>query len=189
MPDLSDCSVELTLNTPVFGLDERFTMTASVTDSEGNPVSGVKVGFMVLDSEGNIADFYSEFDWIWNITKENGQCSLSVTQGAGESHVLKPTAYQAKAFLVDAETIYDVKPFEFCLDSLHLPAFLNTIVAEAFANLDCQAVFVPEGCTSIGERAFADCSQLYYVRIPTSVTEVAGNAFEGCPDCIWIDRE
>ena len=189
MPDLSECSVELTLNTPVFGLNERFTMTAFVTDSEGNPVSGVKVGFIVLDSEGNIADFYSEFDWIWNITKENGQCSLSVTQGAGEGRVLKPATYQTKAFLVDEDTIYDVKSFEFCLDSLHLPASLNTIEAEAFANLDCQAVFIPEGCTSIGERAFADCSQLYYVRIPSDVTEVAENAFEGCPDCIWIDRE
>ncbi len=189
MSVLSECSVELTLNTDVFSLDEPFKMTASVTDKAGNPVKGVKVGFMILDSEGNLfSDFFS-YDWIWNVTRPDGQCSLTVTMRTGEGQVLRPASYQVKLFIVDMEEICDIKPFEFRLESLYLPGSLTAIEGEAFAGTDSQAVFVPEGCTSIGERAFADCSQLYYIHIPAGVTDIADNAFEGCPDCLWIDRE
>ena len=189
MSVLSECSVELTLNTDVFSLDEPFKMTASVTDKAGNPVKGVKVGFMILDSEGNLfSDFFS-YDWIWNVTRPDGQCSLTVTMRTGEGQVLRPASYQVKLFIVDMEEICDIKPFEFRLESLYLPSSLTAIESEAFAGTDSQAVFVPEGCTSIGERAFADCSQLYYIHIPAGVTDIADNAFEGCPDCLWIDRE
>ena len=180
---------EHTLNTDVFSLDEPFKMTASVTDKAGNPVKGVKVGFMILDSEGNLfSDFFS-YDWIWNVTRPDGQCSLTVTMRTGEGQVLRPASYQVKLFIVDMEEICDIKPFEFRLESLYLPDSLTAIEAEAFAGTDSQAVFVPEGCVSIGERAFADCSQLYYIHIPAGVTDIADNAFEGCPDCLWIDRE
>ena len=53
--------------------------------------------------------------------------------------------------------------------------------------LACQAVIIPDGCTSIGSRAFADCKNLLYVRIPASVTYIAGDAFEGCEQAV-IDR-
>ena len=73
-----------------------------------------------------------------------------------------------------------MKSFEFCLDSLHLPASLNTIEAEAFANLDCQAVFIPEGCTSIGERAFAHCRALSSLHVPSMLKRLERRAFENC---------
>jgi len=70
---------------------------------------------------------------------------------------------------------------------LRLPADLKTIEDEAFMNLACEAVIIPEGCTAIGARAFANCEALTYVRIPASVKDIAANAFEGC-DKVFIDQ-
>ncbi len=52
------------------------------------------------------------------------------------------------------------------------------IEEEAFAGAAFEAVIIPEGCTSIDSRAFADCPNLVYVRIPASVTSVAEDASE-----------
>ena len=68
-----------------------------------------------------------------------------------------------------------------------LPADLNTIEAEAFAGAAFEAVVIPEGCKTIGSRAFADCPNLVYVRIPAGVTNIAADAFEGCSQVI-LDR-
>ena len=38
--------------------------------------------------------------------------------------------------------------------------------------------------TTIGERAFQNCSQLRSVLIPDSVESIAGNAFDGCDDVV-----
>ena len=73
------------------------------------------------------------------------------------------------------------------MKTLKLPSALKQIESEAFSNLTCQAVIIPDGCVSIGSRAFADCKNLIYVRIPASVTSVAEDAFAGC-DQIIIDR-
>ena len=39
---------------------------------------------------------------------------------------------------------------------------------------------IPEGCTSIGAKAFKDCANLTQIRIPASVTSIDTTAFEGC---------
>ena len=64
---------------------------------------------------------------------------------------------------------------------LTLPAGLITIEEEAFSGLPCEAVIIPDGCTSIGPRAFADCASLVYAEIPSSVISIAEDAFDGCP--------
>ena len=65
-----------------------------------------------------------------------------------------------------------------------LPTGLNMIEEEAFAGLAFEAVIIPEGCILIGPRAFADCVNLVYIRIPASMTEIAEDAFEGCPNVL-----
>ena len=71
--------------------------------------------------------------------------------------------------------------------TLALPADLQIIEKEAFAGAAFEAVIIPDGCTSIGSRAFANCPNLVYVRIPASVTSIADDAFEGCGQVV-IDR-
>ena len=68
-----------------------------------------------------------------------------------------------------------------------LPARLKTIEEEAFSGAAFEAVIIPDGCESIGSRAFANCPNLVYVRIPASVMYIAEDAFEGC-DQVVIDR-
>jgi len=60
-----------------------------------------------------------------------------------------------------------------------LPASLTAIEEEAFVGLPVQCVIIPDGTTSIGVQAFADCEALYKMIIPDSVTEIADDAFEG----------
>lgn len=63
---------------------------------------------------------------------------------------------------------------------LDLPSSLKSIGEEAFAGVSAGEIRIPDGCTSIGARAFAGCENLYEVTIPASVTEIADDAFDGC---------
>lgn len=62
-----------------------------------------------------------------------------------------------------------------------LPSSLTSIGDEAFAGIATEKVVIPEGCTEIGARAFADCVNLSEVVIPATVQTIADDAFEGCP--------
>ncbi len=73
------------------------------------------------------------------------------------------------------------------LDVLRLPESLNSISEEAFAGISAEAIIIPDGCTEIGSKAFMNCRNLIYVRIPAGVT-VPDDAFTGCPEVI-IDQK
>lgn len=75
------------------------------------------------------------------------------------------------------------------LTVLRLPASLKTIDNEAFSNLSCQAVIIPYGCKTIKAHAFQGCKKLIYVQIPSSVTSIADDAFEGCNANITLFRQ
>ncbi|MBQ6326532.1 MAG: leucine-rich repeat protein [Clostridia bacterium] len=64
------------------------------------------------------------------------------------------------------------------LTTLNLPANLRLIEQEAFAGVSAQRIVVPEGCETIGTRAFAGCDRLTLVELPASVTSIADDAFE-----------
>ena len=74
------------------------------------------------------------------------------------------------------------------LTTMKLPAMLKRIESEAFMNLAFEAVIIPDGCVEIGSKAFADSPNLIYVWIPESVTSIAEDAFEECPQ-VYIDYE
>ena len=71
---------------------------------------------------------------------------------------------------------------------LRLPSRLKVIDDEAFMGLTCEGVILPDGCESIGSRAFADCPNMIYIKIPASMTDIAEDAFEGSLN-VRIDRE
>ena len=74
------------------------------------------------------------------------------------------------------------------LNVLSIPSMTMTIDESAFEGVNCQAVIIPNGCTAIGKRCFANCPNLIYVYIPASVTFVAEDAFENSEQVI-IDRD
>jgi len=67
-----------------------------------------------------------------------------------------------------------------------LPEDVTEIRDEAFVGADVRRVEIPDGCTTIGSRAFADCVDLRYVLIPDSVTEIAEDAFANCNEYMMI---
>ena len=62
---------------------------------------------------------------------------------------------------------------------LSLSSSLKTVEAEAFrGDIRLRCVILPEGTTTIGSGAFADCSGLWMVLVPGSVTSIAPDAFD-----------
>lgn len=85
---------------------------------------------------------------------------------------------EANAFVRKFVTVTVVDPEN--LTVLSLPSRLGKIGEEAFTGISANVVVIPEGCTSIGKRAFANCGELVEVVIPGTVTDIADDAFEGC---------
>ncbi len=111
---------------------------------------------------------------------------LSPTDSAPGMADYSSEPFSNDAFEIQAKTI--VIPSLQSMTVLRLPASLTAIEAEAFCGDDSiEAVLISSGCASIGSRAFADCVNLRYVRVPASVTSIADDAFEGCGQVI-VDR-
>lgn len=53
-------------------------------------------------------------------------------------------------------------------------------------NRKIESITIPEGVTKIDTEAFWHCENLKTLNIPSSVTEIGGNAFEGTP---WLNRQ
>ena len=69
-------------------------------------------------------------------------------------------------------------------DTLLLPAALRQICEEAFAGVTAQLAVIPDGCASVGSRAFANCDSLIEIDIPVTVTSIAPDAFGGRTDFV-----
>ena len=66
-----------------------------------------------------------------------------------------------------------------------MPASLKTIGASAFEGLDMHIVYVPDGCPSIGARAFRGCAGLTQIRLPKNCT-ISSSAFDACSTPIQV---
>ena len=77
------------------------------------------------------------------------------------------------------ECVVVVGGYESTLPQLRIPETTAAILEETYAGSGVVSVVIPEGVTSIGSRAFADCAQLKLIVIPATVTEIAADAFEG----------
>ena len=54
------------------------------------------------------------------------------------------------------------------------------IFPSAFARLPINSIIIPEGITAIPSSAFAHCTSLIYVSLPSTLSEIADGAFNGC---------
>ena len=65
--------------------------------------------------------------------------------------------------------------------SITIPSSVTSIGDRAFRECSSlHSVTIPSSVTSIGESAFLECSSLYSVTIPSSVTSIGNYAFWGC---------
>ena len=96
----------------------------------------------------------------------------------------------------DWESIYNDLPShravskltDFLLNKAHINTlFYMTSVPECFAeNLDIKSVIIPNTVTSIGHRAFYNCTNLTSINIQDGVTSIGGSAFYNCTNLTSI---
>lgn len=64
--------------------------------------------------------------------------------------------------------------------TLELPSTVDEIDTRAFGYTDFMNVILPEGMTSITSGMFKNCTQIWNITIPSTVTYIAPDAFDGC---------
>ena len=89
----------------------------------------------------------------------------------------------AAYFEANHPSVYVVSPEE---PALILPSSLKELKDEALASSGVTTLALPHGMERIGARAFADCTLLTQITIPSSVKTIAQNAFDGCTDRLVI---
>ena len=72
---------------------------------------------------------------------------------------------------------------------LVLPTSLKDIEEEAFSGGAFAYVYISDGVETIGARAFAECRNLHYIRIPDSAGSIAADAFEGVSGMVIFGKE
>ena len=111
----------------------------------------------------------------------------SPTSSAAGQRTWTSGRFTNQAFAVQQTTVSDIPALN-SLNGLKLPAAARTIEEEAFVGGAFQYVIIPDGCVTIGSKAFADCPNLIYVYIPASVTSIADDAFAGNTQ-VMIDQK
>lgn len=176
------------------GLSNIATVTATssgyveapvVKLSSAIPLRGEALSFTVSNPESGfnwtVCDPVDDWSWDWSDWEEqdtheidtfdlqvNRTYLLCVDKYGSEGY--EGTGVEIPFTVGAADKIYDGNVLE-------LPTGLKAIEEEAFAGISARTVVIPEGCTSIGSLAFADCGSLKYVVIPDSVTSIEGDAF------------
>lgn len=70
--------------------------------------------------------------------------------------------------------------------TITLPEDVLSIGEGAFTGVSAQVIVVPSGCTTIEDFAFSDATELKYVVLPASITEIGLDAFMNCPDNLFV---
>ena len=78
------------------------------------------------------------------------------------------------------------EPPAFGTPDFTLPAAIQAIEANAFEGIAATVVDIPDGCTSIGNYAFANCPNLTQIRIPVSVITIGTDIFNGCTNTVYV---
>ncbi len=123
----------------------------AIVDSDGVPLSGDGLFFNGNDFDRIIVTTLNQFFIHYNS--------------------INPIVYCNEFMIITPQEAYE--------NVLVLPSKLTAIREEAFAGIDSEIIVVPDGCLRIEARAFADCSNLKYIWIPGSVTNIAEDAFDG----------
>lgn len=105
----------------------------------------------------------------------------SSTKGASEAEYLP-----GQTFNVDSDVLLYAVWLE---PEILTPASLRVIEEEAFMEDRFTFVYLPDGVEAISERAFADCVDLRYIRIPATITDISETAFENVSDLTLIGKK
>ena len=70
-----------------------------------------------------------------------------------------------------------------CGEEVIIPKAIDLIHANAFEDqLGLHKITISDGCNTIGEKAFCNCSSLEEVKLPEGLTTIEAGTFEGCSE-------
>lgn len=72
--------------------------------------------------------------------------------------------------------------------TLVLPSGIKQVKAGAFTGVDAEMVIIPDNCTIIGDKAFANNPNLHYISLPANVETIPESAVSGSPVMEFITR-
>ena len=103
----------------------------------------------------------------------------------GEPEIIQPFTYTAGEKTYAQFALTSFSDFVMTMQvpqgsTLILPAGVTQVEDEAFSGSGACIIIVPEGCKSIGSKAFSNCKNLTEIRLPASLETIAADAFEGC---------
>ena len=105
---------------------------------------------------------------------------MRVNGFTADGGTLTPSGDAWTLTLPDADVVISaVLSYAFGTPDFTLPAFLTTVEEEAFEGIAASIIYVPDGCTSIGDHAFRNCPNLTQIRIPENC-ELIQDVFDGC---------
>ena len=187
------CSVgSLSGQAPVKVLEMLQSFKISLDGSRVFDSSGYSYVAVTIPSVSEAADFRivrSGLD-TWSTTYDDIH-SGTVNIGVSSSDDVHPVHVTFKVEVIDDDGFTigsDSKNFVVypATGALYLPSTLTSVPEEAFCNLGAVSVVVPDGCSSIDRRAFAECDSLYSIRIPGSVSSIDSDAFAGCDSSMIV---
>lgn len=121
------------------------------------------------DPSGAIFAWSGSDDDVLTITEDGTVTAI----GYGEAQVVADAGTASDSVSV---TVRD-------MDTVQFPKALVMIDDEVMlGNLSIENAVIQSNVTAIGDRAFADCSNLRYIRIPSTVTSFGIDCFHNCPN-------
>ena len=140
------------------------------------------MGWLEMDYEGNALTGESDYEVLTVRAVEPGTVETIMTLQYDDY-----IYHKAFTFVITEDEPYVQM-------KLTLPEGTLSIEDEAFRGVKANTVSINDGCASIGAYAFADMPNLEFIWVPSSVTFIADNAFEGSynpndPDELWFDAE
>ncbi len=133
------------------------------------------------------AQSFSEFtdpvipEWVLTWRAVGSSVTLSRYEGLSTRPLIPTAASGIPVSGMDPEALLGHD-----LDTLQLPSGLSSIEDEALLETSAAKVVVPASCSHIGSHAFAENHHLIYVYLPAGLTDISGDAFDGCPNAILV---
>ena len=146
--------------------------------------SVAQLGLIYYSDDGAYTNYY------WNPgTNDGWYCYTSSGKTYTKLNVEKRTdliPIPTLVFTGDTLALWDknaVPP----LTTLELPRNLTRIDSEAFMGVSAQKIVIPDRCTYIGSRAFANCPNLVEISVPHGIS-IPSDACSGCGNVTVTER-
>ncbi len=166
-----------TITTTITTADGKTNISGPKTYSNLNSYSYTIKNLDTMDGSNNGVRFSyiknaGKYIWVLTATDEAGRTlTLSMPFTAVSSG---STATATKSVTYTSEIAY----------GFTTPASLKIIDSETFSGITAKSVRIAGKVTKIGSKAFANCSKLVSIYIPSSCTSIASDAFSGLSSLI-----